>query len=256
MEVAEQSPLALLSDSRRIYFPEAAERISAEEVRQELERIVLSRDFPASERNRRFLINVVEKWLQGRSAEISAKSVAVEVFGRSHLFVSSLDPIVRIEAGKLRRDLETYYLKSGRRNPLRITIPRGGYIPVVDAAPQDGCSLDVLVATPEDKDPRAELRRILHSRDFPASERNRRFLEYIVECQLDGRAEEITATNIARRIFGRPKSFNPNKDPIVRIEAGKLRRDLDTYYLKSGRLNPLRISIPRGGYCPAFTEVY
>jgi hypothetical protein len=255
MEVAQPSPFALLTDSRRIYFPEAAERISAEEVRQELQRIVQSGDFPASDRNRRFLVNVVEKWLDGRSAEITAKSVAVEIFGRSDLFVSSVDPIVRIEAGKLRRDLETYYLKSGRRNPLRITIPRGGYIPVVDAAPQDGGSFPARAARPEDKDPRAELRRILHSRDFPASDRNRRFLEYIVECQLEGRSDEISALHIACRIFGRPKSFNPNKDPIVRIEAGKLRRDLETYYLKSGRHNPLRISIPLGGYRPAFAEV-
>lgn len=256
MQVAEQSPMALLTDSHRLYFPVAAERISAEEVRQELQRIVQSRDFPSSDRNRRFLINVVEKWLHGRSAEITAKSVAVEVFGRSHLFVSSLDPIVRIEAGKLRRDLETYYLKSGRRNPLRITIPRGGYIPVVDVAPQDDVGFNGRPAAPTDKDPRAELQRILSSRDFPASDRNRRFLEYIVECELDGRPDEINSTYIARRVFGRPKSFNPYKDPIVRIEAGKLRRDLETYYLKSGRHNPVRISIPLGRYRPAFAEVF
>lgn len=255
MQVAEQLPPVALAESRRIYFPEAEGLIGPHEAREELQRIVQSRDFPASERNRRFLIYVVEKELEGRSEEITAKSIATDVFGRSDRFVSSLDPIVRIEAGKLRRDLEVYYLKSGRRNPLRITIPRGGYIPVVDMAPPDDAACAVLSDTAADKDPRAELRRILQSRDFPATQRNRRFLEYIVEHQLEGRTEEISATHIARRVFGRPKSFDPNKDPIVRIEAGKLRRDLEMYYLKSGSANPLRISIPRGGYCPAFAEV-
>lgn len=97
---------------------------------------------------------------------------------------------------------------------------------------------------------REELERIIGSADFPASARNRRVLQYIVQCALQDRREEATALNIATRVYGRPKSFNPCKDPIVRIEMTRLRRDLETYYLKSGRGNALRISIPRGGYFP------
>lgn len=96
----------------------------------------------------------------------------------------------------------------------------------------------------------AELDRIVGSADFRASERNRRVLQYLVRCSLDGREGEISAYNIATRVYGRPASFNPYKDPIVRIEMARLRRDLELYYLKSGVRNPLRISVPKGRYLP------
>ena len=99
---------------------------------------------------------------------------------------------------------------------------------------------------------RRQLQRILASRDFVASERNRRFLRHIVECTLRG--ETARGYEIATLVFGRPKTFNPTSDPIVRIEAGKLRRDLETYYLKSGKFDPIRITVPRGGYRTAFTR--
>lgn len=97
---------------------------------------------------------------------------------------------------------------------------------------------------------RRQLQRILASRDFVASDRNRRFLRHIVECTLRG--ETARGYEIGTLVFGRPKTFNATSDPIVRIEAGKLRRDLETYYLKSGRQDPIRISVPRGGYRTTF----
>ena len=99
---------------------------------------------------------------------------------------------------------------------------------------------------------RRQLQRILASREFVASERNRRFLRHIVECTLRG--ETARGYQIGTLVFGRPKTFNPTGDPIVRIEAGKLRRDLETYYLKSGKQDPIRITVPRGGYRTAFTR--
>lgn len=99
---------------------------AASEVMAQLHRIVESPDFPASERNRRFLQRVVENSLQGRPT--SAREVAVEVFGRPASFDSLKDPIVRIEAAKLRRDLETYYLKSGKTDPVRLSFTKGRYI--------------------------------------------------------------------------------------------------------------------------------
>jgi len=102
--------------------------------------------------------------------------------------------------------------------------------------------------------PAAQIRRevavMLASEDFPASARNRRALEYVVECALQGRPADITAALIAKRIFRRPANFNPIKDPIVRIEMTRLRRDIEMYYLKSGRRSTVRINIPRGGYAP------
>lgn len=98
---------------------------SANEVMEALKRVVASPDFPASERNRRFLQRVVTNSLKGEKTR--ASEVAVEVFGRPGPFDSTQDPIVRIEAAKLRRDLETYYLKGGKYDRVRITMPKGRY---------------------------------------------------------------------------------------------------------------------------------
>ncbi len=94
----------------------------------------------------------------------------------------------------------------------------------------------------------AELERVVASPDFLASERNKRVLRYIVQNTLEGTEHNITAYNFATLVYGRPTDFNPLKDPIVRIEMARLRRDLEMYYLKSGRRNPLRLSVPKGRY--------
>lgn len=100
-----------------------------------------------------------------------------------------------------------------------------------------------------------ELQRIVFSADFPATPRNRKFLQFVVERTLAYPDKEVSAYDVATQVFGRRDTFNPSKDPIVRIEARRLRRDLETYYLKSGRRNPLRITIPVGAYRPAFSRI-
>jgi adenylate cyclase len=99
---------------------------------------------------------------------------------------------------------------------------------------------------------RAELRRVLAASEFDASERNRSFLAYVVEEALAGRADRIKAYTIATSVFGRNERFDPQVDSIVRIEAGRLRRSLERYYLTGGRTSGIRIDIPRGGYAPVF----
>ncbi|HMQ91528.1 MAG TPA: hypothetical protein PKA33_00750 [Amaricoccus sp.] len=99
---------------------------------------------------------------------------------------------------------------------------------------------------------RAELRRILASQQFDASDRNRAFLTYVVGEALAGRSHRIKAYAIATEVFGRDTTFDPQLDSIVRIEAGRLRRSLERYYLTDGRSSRLRIDIPRGGYAPVF----
>jgi len=99
---------------------------------------------------------------------------------------------------------------------------------------------------------RAALDRVIASPEFMASERNRRFLRFIVEAALEGRNSDLAGSVIAKKIFLRGEGFKSAKDPIVRIEAGRLRRDLETYYLKSGRADEIEISMPKGRYRPHF----
>lgn len=100
---------------------------------------------------------------------------------------------------------------------------------------------------------RAQLGRIVQSSRFNASDKQKLFLDYVVNEALEGRASQIKAYSIALAVYGRDKTFDPQGDPIVRVEAGRLRRALANYYLTSIGNDPVRIDIPRGGYRPVFS---
>ncbi len=97
-----------------------------------------------------------------------------------------------------------------------------------------------------------QLERILRSHEFQAPDRGRRFLRYVVEEAVDARSERLTAYNIAQAVFGRGADFDAQSDPVVRIEAGRIRRALERYYLVCGRDDPVHITIPKGHYAPRF----
>ncbi|WP_336798903.1 hypothetical protein [Kaistia sp. MMO-174] len=99
---------------------------------------------------------------------------------------------------------------------------------------------------------RDALARILKGETFDAPSRSRRFLSYVVEETLAGRADRIKAFSIATDVFGRGADFDSHADPIVRLEAVRLRRAMEQYYERAGTNDPVVISIPKGGYVPAF----
>lgn len=105
---------------------------------------------------------------------------------------------------------------------------------------------------PSADDVRDELARILASPHFQASERRRAFLEFIVDETLAGRSDRLKGYTIAVTIFGRDETFDPQADPVVRLEARRLRRDLDSYYVDAGSHDPVRISVPKGSYVARF----
>ncbi|WP_183881762.1 adenylate cyclase [Rhizobium sp. BK512] len=99
-----------------------------DEIRGQLDLIIASPEFPRVGRSAAFLTYVTEEALAGRAERIKGYTIAVEVFKRSEGFKQD-DPVVRIEAGRLRRLLERYYLVAGQNDPIRIDIPKGGYAP-------------------------------------------------------------------------------------------------------------------------------
>jgi TolB-like protein len=99
---------------------------------------------------------------------------------------------------------------------------------------------------------RTALASVLGSPAFDVPARARKFLEYVVEETICGRAGRIKAYTIAVEVFGREASFDAQADPIVRIEAGRIRRALAHYYLTAGALDPIHITIPKGTYVPVF----
>lgn len=110
------------------YFP--PENISADSIRNQLQRILASPEFTATESQQKFLKFVVLETLSGNSDEIKGFTVATRVFGRGDDFDQGIDPIVSIHANKLRRALERYYLVTGHSDPVYIDIPKGTYVPV------------------------------------------------------------------------------------------------------------------------------
>lgn len=107
-------------------------------------------------------------------------------------------------------------------------------------------------APPPPESVRGQMRRILEGASFQASLARRQFLRYVVEETLAGRSDRLTGSAIARSVFGREDGFDPQSDPVVRVEARRLRRDLDSYYVAAGARDPIFISIPKGGYIPHF----
>lgn len=99
---------------------------------------------------------------------------------------------------------------------------------------------------------RDQLKRLLDSPEFHATEAQRAFLQYVVEKTLAGQLEEIKGYTIATNVFGRREDFDQARDPIVSIQANKLRRALERYYLVQGHLDPICITIPKGAYVPVF----
>jgi len=100
---------------------------------------------------------------------------------------------------------------------------------------------------------REALSKILASPVFSNSARMSRFLQLAVERTLEHRGEELKEYVIGVEVFDRPPSFDPRIDPIVRVEARRLRAKLKTYYESEGCHDELIVSLPTGCYTPVFT---
>ncbi|WSG99291.1 hypothetical protein U8P76_33210 (plasmid) [Rhizobium johnstonii] len=101
---------------------------------------------------------------------------------------------------------------------------------------------------------RSEAERLLADPRLHVSDRHRAFLRYIVDATFEGRSDAVKAYSIAIDVFNRPPSFDPSSDPIVRIEATRLRETLAKYYEQLGDEPGARLDIPRGRYVPVFVE--
>ena len=109
----------------------ASPPVLAEAVAAELERILESHEFAQSWRLKALLRYLVNKTLRGEQGELKEYSIALAVFERAPSFDPKEDTIVRAQARRLRQVLATYYqTPAGRGDPVRIEIPKGGYVPV------------------------------------------------------------------------------------------------------------------------------
>lgn len=99
---------------------------------------------------------------------------------------------------------------------------------------------------------RVQRDRILASKLFALSGRRKAFLTFIIDAELEGRADRLKEFTLGIEVFEKDETFDPNIDSIVRVEASRLRSKLAEYYGGEGKDDPVRIHIPKGHYVPVF----
>lgn len=99
---------------------------------------------------------------------------------------------------------------------------------------------------------RHALERVSSSKAFSQSDSLKRFIQYIVEARLEGKEGELKEFTIGAEVFERGESYDPRIDPIVRVQATRLRSKLRDYYQDEGSSDALVIELPKGAYVPSF----
>jgi hypothetical protein len=99
---------------------------------------------------------------------------------------------------------------------------------------------------------REELRRVLQSKYFSNSPKKTRFLEFVSEQAFIGNGDKLNEYLIGVEVYDRGVDFNPQKDPIVRVQAHEIRRLLQKYYEEDGRQGLIHLDLPSGHYVPIF----
>src|SRR3979409_133062 len=97
----------------------------------------------------------------------------------------------------------------------------------------------------------AQLARLLASSQFSGAGRLSAFLEFVVRKTVGGHGDQIKEYTVGTEVFGRPETFDPRLDTIVRVQASNLRRRLVEYYANGGASDPVVIELPRGSYVPS-----
>ena len=100
-----------------------------------------------------------------------------------------------------------------------------------------------------------QLSRVLASKAFRQADRLKRFLSFIVEETMAGRGGRLKEFVVGVEVFGKPESFDPRNDPIVRVQARRLRAQLVRFYREEAPDSELIIELPKGGYAPVFRQL-
>jgi TolB-like protein/Tfp pilus assembly protein PilF len=99
---------------------------------------------------------------------------------------------------------------------------------------------------------RQQLDRILNSKTFQQVQRLKRFVSFVVIETKDGRGDQLKEFVVGVQVFDKESSFDPRNDPIVRVQARRLRTRLEAYYLEEGQNDEILIELPKGGYAATF----
>ena len=229
--------------------------MDAERVRAQLERILASAPFADAERARRFLCLVVARALEGRDGEIKEFVIGVEALGRNTSFDPKSDPIVRVEAGRLRERLRSFYEGEGEADSVLISLPKGRYVPEfserrLSAAPKrtavlrlsilppDGTSFESFAVSPDGR-----------ALAFTSFQNGKLMLWVRMLDSLE--AKPLAGTDFASSPFWSPDSrsigfFTPSKLKTVDIAGGPAQDVADVVVGRGGAWSPEGVIV----FCP------
>jgi TolB-like protein len=139
---------------------QVSEVLSRNEIESALERLLSAEEFRSSPQLAAFLRFVVTATLDGKNDRIKGYTIATEALGRGDDFDPQTDPIVRVEAIRLRRLKASHYDRVGLSEPVRTTIPRGTYVPIFARTTEAALPVAPVVQQSPVQDPSAKLRAI------------------------------------------------------------------------------------------------
>jgi hypothetical protein len=101
---------------------------------------------------------------------------------------------------------------------------------------------------------RQQVERLVQSKTFETSEVHRRLLHYLAEKTLSGEADRLKEYTVGLEAFGKPPTYDPKHDSIVRLQVGRLRQKLLAYYQTEANGDPIVVHLPKGAFKLSFEE--
>ncbi len=98
----------------------------------------------------------------------------------------------------------------------------------------------------------AQVDRLVQSKTFETSEVHRKLLQYLAEKSINGEADRLKEYTIGLEAFGKPPTYDPKHDSIVRLQVGRLRQKLAAYYQSEAAGDPIVVNLPKGAFKLSF----
>jgi hypothetical protein len=102
---------------------------------------------------------------------------------------------------------------------------------------------------------RAQVSRIVQNKNLRLSEGQCRLLSYLAEKSLAGEADDLKEYVVGVDAFGKPPSYDPRQESVVRTQVARLRQKLADYYHTEGTNDPILVDLPKGGFKVNFEEL-
>jgi hypothetical protein len=97
-----------------------------------------------------------------------------------------------------------------------------------------------------------QIQRIVSSKTFKTSEVHRNLMAYLAEKSLLGEAQNLKEYTVGLDVFGKPSTYDPRQESVVRMHVGRLRQKLTEYYRTEGVQDPVLVDLPKGGFALTF----